>query len=64
MTDISKINDSNIFENQRLVREILESQEIKDIDNPALKRCAEKPFNPEKEGIQAYDRMHHTHNRS
>jgi len=60
---IDKIENSSV-ESKRYLKEALESQDIESIENPILKRCAEKNVDLEKGVHQAYDRMYHRHNRS
>lgn len=60
---INKV-DTNFVENQKFLKETIKNQEIESIKNPILKRCAEKDLDPQKGVHQAYDRMHHRHNRS
>lgn len=67
MTNIKNVSDINAIdtiEQQKFIREALNSQEAKCIENPALKRCAEQPIIPEKFAHQAYDRMYHSHSRT
>lgn len=46
------------------IQEELKMQDTTKIRNPILQRCTEKQINPENNIHQAYDRMHHKHNRS
>lgn len=55
---------ANDVENQRSLQEIMKNQVVDDIKNPILKRCAEKVVDPQKGVHQAFDRMHHRHNRT
>ena len=55
----------NTVENQKSISEELQKIDQEDIKHPALKRAVEKEnSSPENLARQAYDRMHHRHNRS
>lgn len=67
MSEIDKVRGGEAIdriEQQKFIRESLNSQEANIIENPALKRCAEQPILPEKSVHQAYDRMYHSHSRT
>lgn len=56
--------DKSFVETQKSITEAMKQQEIAAIKNPILQRCAAKNSEPAKDVHQAYDRMHHRHNRS
>lgn len=60
--------DTSFLETQKFMKETIKQQEVDSIKNPILQRCAEKTvekaIDPSKGVHQAYDRMHHRHNRS
>lgn len=62
MTEI-KFNPSTIVEQQKALQEAIQLETSK-LENPALERAAMQPVDLDKDVRQAYDRMHHTHNRS
>ena len=66
MSEIESVRGNEAIdriEQQKFIRESLNSQEAKVIENPALKRCAEQPILPEKSVHQAYDRMYQRYSR-
>jgi len=54
----------NSLEDQKSITESIKNQEATKIENPILKRCAEKNADPLKNVHEAYDRMYHRHSRS
>jgi hypothetical protein len=60
--------DTSFLETQKFIKETVKHQEVDSIKSPILQRCAEKSaetdIDPKKGVHQAYDRMHHRHNRS
>jgi len=55
---------SDNVEAQRLILEGIKSEDPTALGHPILERCASKQVDPNEAARQAYDRMHHRHNRS
>ena len=60
---ISRV-EQNHTEMQKAITETLKKQDIDSVKNPILSRCTEKGVDKPTNVHQAYDRMHHRHNRS